>query len=660
MESLYSQIMAETENYFATTLSQNRWEKLNAEEQKSLRELVVKHFTDEKTEVWAAAALALGRLAVFDRKAEALLQEYMITATNIHCLRHAFTAMGSYAAHIEEERQFVFLTKYRAFSCKADFALKELIEGIRGEWGDNNWDECLKEVGLRGTLTVALSEPNVAEVVRHYFASLVKDKIEVVSAPAKATISSLIQGLSERQLLKEEQDAQFQQVLLWSPTLKEWWHETQPLESLLAQRKEVLSKKPNPGLENNVKELESLQERIQTGPFPAFSEVLKAAGSSIEKLFAWKSRQEQLSVEDLEEWVIGSFVFAFPSLGNIVGEDFDSDAVLRYLLSKGEKQIAYVKNVPYVIGWQEASGSTQWVVMAEELIAAVQQGDIQHDRLHLGDFLVDIAYLMERLPESSKYKQVDLFDLVEKSGIVLPEYTDTVKQIREGRKEPPAHETACLVRRILNKFSPEQEWREQIQEDRNLPLLLQLIFDAQIGRAPSKREDRAYEYVLSEERKDRLLIEALKARIDDNPELSAMLIRMLKERFYRCLEAINESSASSADVKEQLEEESLRQFYTMVDILSGWNWRGTIYKDAAIILVRLFEKGLEHQELFQKLFYLLFYRYPETPILQTMRAYTSKNSALRALFDQAISLLKDFRAAEEPEYQLKDDKFDEL
>jgi len=671
MESLYSKITAETENYFSATLDKNTWDNLNAGEQNALREVIVKHFTEEKTEVWAAGALALGRLAAFDRRSEDLLQEYMITATNIHCLRHAFTAMGSYAAHIDEERPFVFLDRYRNIPRKEDFNLNSLVKKIQEKWGTDNWETCFESVGLRGALTAALDKKDVAKAVGDYFASLGKgNKINVVAASAKSTIAEVVGGLSERQLLEDNPNESLEKVVTWSSTVAAWWNQD-PLGSVLKNRTEALNRNPNPGLEKSVEKLKELQDRIKNGPSPSFDEVLKATGTSIEKIFAWKSRQVALSIEDLDEWVVGSFVFAFPLSDQIVGRNFDPEPALRYLLLRGEKQIAYVKNVPYVIGWQEAdvakwvdmaeelqeADGTKWVDMAEKLIEAVQGNRIQHDSLHLAEFLVDVAYLIERLPEDSKYKHVDLFDLVEKAALVPPDYTKRVRDIRGGIAKPPARETASLVRQIMETFTPDQEWREQTQEVRNLPLLLQLILDGQLAR-----EDRDYEYVLSEERKDRLLIDALKARIDDNPELSAILIRMLKDRFYRRLEEIVASPVSTDEAKKQLEAECLRQFHTVFDILSGWNWRVTIYKDAATILVRLLEKSFEvgHQELAQKLFYLLFYQYPETPILQTMRAYTSKDSELRKLLDSVIFLLKKFRKAEKSECQLGDESFNKL
>ena len=67
MKSLYSKIKEKAKIYFPSSLDRNGWNELSSEKQKTIRDFIVNDFIEEKTEVWVAAALTLGRLAVLDQ-----------------------------------------------------------------------------------------------------------------------------------------------------------------------------------------------------------------------------------------------------------------------------------------------------------------------------------------------------------------------------------------------------------------------------------------------------------------------------------------------------------------------------------------------------------------------------------------------------------------
>jgi len=101
MESLYQRIEKEKKIHFSEI-----WDEpeavLSDSQLAQLLDKIIDHFADEKTEVWAAASLSLGKMATFYRDAEDCLQEYLLTLSNLHRLRHVFTALTAIIASSPE------------------------------------------------------------------------------------------------------------------------------------------------------------------------------------------------------------------------------------------------------------------------------------------------------------------------------------------------------------------------------------------------------------------------------------------------------------------------------------------------------------------------------------------------------------------------------
>ncbi len=69
MESLYQGIQKEAEIHFQSATDIAKWEVLSPYDQAALRSKIVRLFHDERTELFVAAALSLGKLAITDIEA---------------------------------------------------------------------------------------------------------------------------------------------------------------------------------------------------------------------------------------------------------------------------------------------------------------------------------------------------------------------------------------------------------------------------------------------------------------------------------------------------------------------------------------------------------------------------------------------------------------
>ena len=240
MLSLYNQIQSENHQFYQGIEDLTTWQRLSENHKADILEILQRRFVDEKTEVWAAAALALGHLAAFEARAENILQYYALAITNIHNLRHVFTALGSYSAALEEDREFVLLTQY-----------KKPIEQVGKNCGHDELHLKVVPAGvspttLRNDLVNALKSDTRGKEVPRLLTRLLtgskKTNVTFMVAPVREAILGILREMTApvaKYYYEEEvatiTDETLNDLLARSLIIKEWLQAADPIQQISLQ-----------------------------------------------------------------------------------------------------------------------------------------------------------------------------------------------------------------------------------------------------------------------------------------------------------------------------------------------------------------------------------------------------------------------------------------
>jgi len=367
--SLYDKIKAE----YARFLNVEKWPTLKDEDQQILRDQIILNFKNEQTESWAAAALALGKLATHDREAGDYLQICLLNATNLHRIRHVFTALGAYAATLtainkNEDRELIFLSRYRDLVAKKDkegnrkeFDLAALKQSILAS------DQGMENTGalpgsMREFLGSALKNPATKKAVNTYFSNILDNPVSCSQAGARQVINELLSEMFHSQLLSEQaDDASFVSILEYT-FFQSWWNNEgkNKLVRDIEKKKGILERNPeNPGLAKRIERLEGIQNLINSNaPQLSLSDVIAAINKNIDRQIQRICNYNHiLKTDDLEDWVVASLVLSLPEIAKS-DPDFDLPSVLRHLVNK--ETSPYLKNIPFVLLWQHNQPNNNW------------------------------------------------------------------------------------------------------------------------------------------------------------------------------------------------------------------------------------------------------------------------------------------------------------
>ncbi len=412
----------------------------------------------------------------------------------------------------------------------------------------------------------------------------------------------------------------------------------------------TVSKNKLSDLESSWRKRNDMLSRLRNGdPRLAWKEA-RAAVKMSDNAAVRKKVYEQggFEADKFDEWnaaaIVMGFGFFYPNKRRHIAR------AVEYILACRTNEIGLVANVPYVIARIKGDPDFRdhprhgWRPLAKLLIETLEAGKIKREDIHLSEIIMDTGTLATELYKGTN-SELDMFVLMKKADIFPEEFIFRAIGIRElGPKDEPARKAAELVDSILECFVPERKWRLLPPKYHNLPALLNILFETDIS--PAVVKDRYFKEVLSDQMKHKLLIENLKLRIKDNPRLAASLTRFLNILFCKTLEAKKSDPPKHAvDLAFMVR----RQFYAIVDILKGWDWRWTLRKDAASVLVRMFESAREAKEyeLVRELFYLVFHQDPEDKILENMLNYFPATSPLADLIRNCRQLMFGLRKNEE-------------
>ncbi|MCK8826606.1 GGDEF domain-containing protein [Natroniella acetigena] len=565
-------------------------------------------FRSEQTAVWVAAAKKIGELAAKgSSELKEFLQDKLIQHKNIHRLRHALTALGSYYGYCQDEtEEFQFLKQYKEqqpqteqMSIK-DFIVSEILERFREdvvlqEVIDylESWDSNQKDGWLKDKDTFELFKEKL----------LVIDDIAGKKNAVRGKYREQIDNLDKLDGLKS-----YQELLLF---LGKELSGEQDLSEII----KVLDEQEDGFIKSLIKSWQ--KEELLTKLSPDNFSVERVRDIfSIEEL---KKQHQKISAPVSEkfgnQWYIGSLVY---SLDQIYLKEEKLNLVIRELIDLGTKNIEYVNNLTYFFLKEIERSGVEEVI--EEFKAELllfkryfKENRLKLEKEHFSDFYFDLEYLFEKLSEVDKQ-----FSLMEDNlplvDIISTDIVAKYIELKENQGKGLAKE---LLDQIRAKFCPTTEWKELDEEDRNEIIIFDLIIKGQNNGLTYEEKVE----MISEE------IERIIEWSEDNQNLLALLARELKVLYFAKLEEVSEDKKLFEIAKEQI--------HSIDDLLIQVDWEQTIAKDFASIIINVFDalwgRGEKGELLLFELIFTVFSYIPEDKVIDEM-LYYSKNRELEDMF----------------------------
>ncbi|MCK8817621.1 GGDEF domain-containing protein [Natroniella sulfidigena] len=574
-------------------------------------------FRSEQTAVWVAAAKKIGELAAKgSSELKEFLQDKLIQHENIHRLRHALTALGSYYGYCQDEtEEFEFLKQYKEQQPQTekmsinDFIVSEILERFREdiilqEVIDylESWDSNQEDGWLKDKDTFELFKEKL----------LVIDDIAGKKNAVRGKYREQIDNLDKLDGIKS-----YQELLLF---LGEELSGEQDLSEII----KVLDEQEGGFIKSLIKSWQ--KEELLTKLTPDNFSVEKVRDIfSIEEL---KKQHQKISAPVSEkfgnQWYIGSLVY---SLDQIYLKEGKLNLVIRKLIALGKKNVEYVNNLAYFFLKEiERSGAEEVIeeFKAELLLFKryFKENRLKLEKEHFSDFYFDLEYLFGKLSEVDEQfllmeDNLPLADLV--SSDMVARYIE----LKESQDKGLAKE---LLDQIRAKFCPTTEWKELDEEDRNEIIIFDLIIKGQNnGLAYVEKVE-----IISEE------IERISGWSEDNQNLLALLARELKVLYFVKLEEVSEDKKLFEIAKEQI--------HSIDDLLIQVGWEQTIAKDFASIIINVFDalwaKGEKSELLLFELIFTVFSYIPADKVIDEM-LYYSKNRELEDMFTEYRSCVEE-------------------
>ncbi len=301
------------------------------------------------------------------------------------------------------------------------------------------------------------------------------------------------------------------------------------------------------------------------------------------------------------EWVLASLVYSFYHLYEAFSKEINFFSVCYYLMQLGRSQISAIKNLPFFIAdLNEGEDKPAWLPELKGLMErSILDREICVDQLHTGDFLKDfdavangktkkyLHYLGSILPDNFQLEKVD-------KALFF--------KIREFL--------------LLDEF----KWYALSDKEKNFVFI--------------------YEYYILEvdrnsiSRKLLILYRDLMSVYDNNFALTQFFLRLLKKLFFTEQEFYKDSH------RETFFRICERQIFMVLKLLEKYDWKGTVEKDIASILIGSLDgydekytgEAKKGDHSVDQLIYYIFFSVSSETILKTMVDYSKNKKEKSSVF----------------------------
>ena len=315
------------------------------------------------------------------------------------------------------------------------------------------------------------------------------------------------------------------------------------------------------------------------------------------------------------EWVIASIVYSFYHLYRAFSEEFDFFLILYYLIRQGRTRIAFVKSLPFFLDDLVENGDNPpWLPRIMNVIeTGIFHNGIHIDQLHTGDFLKDFAFVEHKIAKTDKAKNKYL----EYLGAILP---DDFKQGDKNRDR-----LLFNVREII--LVDEFKWRALTDRQRNLVLLYESLI--------LNDDEKPHE------RKLGILYQDLMFAYGCNFELTQFFLRLLKKLFF------DERESNIDNTGEALFYSCEKQIFMILKLLKKSDWKGTVEKDLATILIDNLDyynekykpEGNDEYPV-DKLLYYICFTLPSDNILRKMGEFAKQKNDKNSIYSRFLKHFK--------------------
>lgn len=589
-------------------------------------EQLKKKFKSEQTEVWAAASIKLGDLifqcdAVKNFIAIKIIGNGNITEKeDIHGIRHAFNALTVHAAKLKRNgntEQWTLLDNFgnlinaRPVEVELTSYFESLLWHLEKSgkerstleriWNIDKFKELPQEIQERLRRTENGKEYTTEEL--EAFHKQYKDK----EISKKNSIKK--KAYEELAVLREEHDALKESQKHSSTPLKK-------LEGKIAGKEEHIA-----GLENAIKKLED--SNLEDLSLADYYKITSLSSVLDKQKAKYDSFINQYNLNSINAWIISSLMFSLDSLYEAYRAKFDFFWIILSLISKGEVEIAYIKNVPFLLRKLLKEDEARETLNIDFINTLLEKrinepGKIDVNVLHFGDFLKDFDFY--HYIDSKKKGKSKFLSLL--NPYIPEEYRNIDKS-----------EYQVTINKIAGFFADEFTWKILDNQHQNLIFLYEYLISRDTQRKPREKLSK---YIT-------LVYRDLLKVISNNNYITLFLLRILKKLMYeeRKIYLIDKKVKAHKFFK-VCEKEILM----VLPIIKEWDWCGVIEKDAATILVNTIEDFIDKNEAetepflvgvsedpVQRLMYYVFLNLPSRKILKEMCSY----SRCKSFYSQYLS-----------------------